>query len=89
MALLLALCLTVAMLIVSVVNRPPPVYADGATDANPAPTSSAGERRDTATSPGATSPRKEARTASVPRLGKASNPYDMDALRQFDAGSHR
>ncbi|KEF40644.1 MAG: hypothetical protein ER33_15945 [Cyanobium sp. CACIAM 14] len=27
--------------------------------------------------------------APVPKRGKASNPYDMEALRNFDAGSHR
>jgi hypothetical protein len=25
----------------------------------------------------------------MPKLGKASNPYDMKALRNFDAGSHQ
>ena len=28
-------------------------------------------------------------TAPLPKRGKASNPYDMEALQNFDAGSHR
>lgn len=77
MALLVAIALAVAMLIATVVNRPPPVYAEVDQAETPAP------------APKKISPRKEAKTASVPLRGKASSPYDMDALREFDAGSHR
>ena len=41
-------------------------------------------------SPQATSRRQDTRQdAPLPKRGKASNPYDMEALRNFDAGSHR
>ncbi len=91
MVFLVAIALAVTLMIVSVVNCPPAVYAEGAPDSTPAPTPSTmmGERPANAAPPVRTRAREEDKTASVPRLGKASNPYDMEAMRQFDAGSHR
>ncbi len=91
MALLVAIALAVTLMIVSMVNWPQAVYAEGATDSTPDPTPAAmtGERPANAAARVRTRAREEDKTASVPRLGKASNPYDMEALRQFDAGSHR
>ncbi len=91
MAFLVAIALAVMLMMISVVNWPQEVYAEGAPDSTPAPTPSTmtGEGPASAAAPGTTRAREEDKTASVPRLGKASNPYDMEALRQFDAGSHR
>jgi hypothetical protein len=85
----LALLLTVTALtawpLLAAATDGGPMATDGGTAApalrgNPSPPPS----------PQATVRRQDTRqNAPLPKRGKASNPYDMEALQNFDAGSHR
>jgi hypothetical protein len=86
MVLFAAIGLALLVMIFTIAVRPTAVLAANGQGPAPPPT--------THEQPGL-SPRNPARagsekgTAAIPKLGKASNRYDMEALRNFDAGSHR
>jgi hypothetical protein len=88
MALLAAAALALVVMVISMVMVAPPPQAQAAESAPSVPSPSTTGRQE-----GTTADAAKARGAggkvSVPKLGKASNPYDMDALRSFDALSHR
>jgi hypothetical protein len=73
-------------MVLTAVTRPAAVMAADGQSASPRPGS---------VQPSAQAPRVSARPqratggGGMPKLGKASNPYDMNALRNFDAGSHQ
>ncbi len=86
MALFAAIAVALLLTVLTVVTRPVAVMA-----ADGQPTSP----RTSSEQPSAPAPRVSVRPQratggeGMPKLGKASNPYDMKALRNFDAGSHR
>ncbi len=83
MALLASICLGLLLLVGATLIAPSIAQA---ADAPPAPLG-----RPT-TGPGKAAPAAAAQQRSddwVPGAGQASSPYDRQALRNFDAGSHR
>jgi hypothetical protein len=86
MALFAAIAVALLLTVLTVVMRPEAVLAADGQPGSPPPSSP---------SSSAQTPQASARLQrptggeGMPKLGKASNPYDMQALRNFDAGSHR
>jgi hypothetical protein len=86
MALFAAISVARLLTIFTVVMRPAAVMAVEAQRSSAAPTG----QGQSALEPGQ-SPRTDrtAKATGMPKLSKASTPYDMKALRNFDAGSHQ
>jgi len=83
MALLASLCLGLLLLVGATLITPSTARA---ADAPQAPAGRAARGEGTETPPTA---ERERADGWVPGAGEASSPYDRQALRNFDAGSHR
>jgi hypothetical protein len=86
MALLATIALALVLLTVTVALPPATAWADGR---QAPPWAAAGDSRFSRTTQGSASAGRTQVAPSLPRRGNASNPYDMETLRNFDAGSHR
>jgi hypothetical protein len=83
MALLASLCLGLLLLVGATLIAP---SIAGAADAPQAPADRAATGQGKAAPPAAERERADGR---VPGAGQARSPFDRNALRNFDAGSHR
>jgi hypothetical protein len=86
MALLTALALAL-LLMISALTAWPVLAA--AADAGSATSALAGNPPPPPSQEARSSRLDTPKPAPLPKRGKASNPYDMEALQNFDAGSHR
>lgn len=86
MALISALAAAVLLTILTIVMLPAAALADNGRQDLPASSAPNPSARAVAPSNAA---ERTAGGAGLPKLGKASNPYDMQSLRNFDAGSHQ
>ncbi len=86
MAMFAAIAVALLLTVLTVVTRPAAVMAADGQPASPRP----GSEQASAPTPRVSArPQRATGKEGMPKLGKASNPYDMKALRNFDAGSHR
>jgi hypothetical protein len=75
-------CMGILLLLLTGVVQPPFALADGSmTPATP--------ENSSRTAPPPSSPETPPSANRKGGSGKARNPYDMEALKRFDAGSHR